>query len=62
MYQSYPFANQKNILSKYKKVVSFATTEPDDILTKKLLSFVSTVVSYTSEFSSAGPSSSTTRR
>jgi hypothetical protein len=40
MYQSYLFAKQKNILPKYKKVASLATTEQYDTLTKKLLPFV----------------------
>jgi hypothetical protein len=59
MYQSCLFAKQKNILSKYKDVASLATTKPDDTLSKKLLPFVSTVMSYASDFSSAGPSIST---
>jgi hypothetical protein len=59
MYQSYLFAKQKNTLSKYKKVASLATTEPDDTLSKKLLPVVRTVMSYASDFSSAGPSTST---
>jgi hypothetical protein len=43
------FAKQKNILSKYKKVASLATTEPNYTLSEKLLPFVSTVTSYTSD-------------